>query len=381
MTAPQDDDSERDAWLREALRHAPDAQAAPPAEISERILRQAHDAVRPVRAAAPANRLLQLWSWLARPPVAAGFASVMVATVVGVMWWDKPLDDALPHAAPSVVAPPPAAESRAAAAASVPKPAAPTPAQDLAQERTQERTQAEQKARAKAGPAAKESAQRAAPRAEKPSPRDALADAKRERAPEPPARAADTEARQRVADAAPAATVTAPAPAAAPSPATTPAPAPAPTAAAAPSPSAPAPAAENAARPPATQGFAKSAPAAAPTALALRRQDTALRTPVIDDATRWTWQRAGATQPLSPALQRWLTQLDQAANWRATGAPPPPASAGNTLRLWRDAELRAVIQLQDDAAWLMLPGITSATAPLSPAEVAALRAALTAAAP
>ena len=40
-----------------------------------------------------------------------------------------------------------------------------------------------------------------------------------------------------------------------------------------------------------------------------------------------------------------------------------------------------MIQLQDDAAWLMLPGITSATAPLSPAEVAALRAALTAAAP
>ena len=31
-------DAERDAWLREALRHAPDASAAPPAALREAIL-------------------------------------------------------------------------------------------------------------------------------------------------------------------------------------------------------------------------------------------------------------------------------------------------------------------------------------------------------
>src|SRR5438046_5171871 len=37
-TAP---DSEHDAWLREALRHAPDAGVAPPPSVSEMILREA----------------------------------------------------------------------------------------------------------------------------------------------------------------------------------------------------------------------------------------------------------------------------------------------------------------------------------------------------
>ena len=39
-------DSERDAWLREALRHAPDADAAPPRDLSETILAQARAAAR-----------------------------------------------------------------------------------------------------------------------------------------------------------------------------------------------------------------------------------------------------------------------------------------------------------------------------------------------
>ena len=78
-------DSERDAWLREALRHAPDADAAPPRDLSETILAQARAAARaggaPARAARRRNRVLALWDWLARPPVAAGFASVMAATL------------------------------------------------------------------------------------------------------------------------------------------------------------------------------------------------------------------------------------------------------------------------------------------------------------
>jgi hypothetical protein len=93
-------DSERDAWLREALRHAPDADAAPPRDLSETILAQARAAARADGARARVGRrrhsVVALWDWLARPPVAAGFASVVAATLVGLMWWDRPLDETLP---------------------------------------------------------------------------------------------------------------------------------------------------------------------------------------------------------------------------------------------------------------------------------------------
>jgi hypothetical protein len=93
-------DSERDAWLREALRHAPDADAAPPRDLSETILAQARAAARvggaPARDSRRRNPVVALRDWLARPPVAAGFASVMAATLVGLMWWDRPMDETLP---------------------------------------------------------------------------------------------------------------------------------------------------------------------------------------------------------------------------------------------------------------------------------------------
>src|SRR5437763_1691037 len=103
-------DAERDAWLREALRHAPDSGALPPSGVSEAILAEARAKARsavPRRAAvraAPANTFAAFWAWLARPPVAAGFASVMAATLVGLMWWDQPMDPTIP--------PPPAAQTR-----------------------------------------------------------------------------------------------------------------------------------------------------------------------------------------------------------------------------------------------------------------------------
>jgi len=97
-------DAERDAWLREALRHAPDSQALPPRGVSEAILAKARAAARteqarPARAARVArpNPLAAFWNRLARPPVAAGFATVMVATLVGLMWWDQPMDETLPR--------------------------------------------------------------------------------------------------------------------------------------------------------------------------------------------------------------------------------------------------------------------------------------------
>jgi hypothetical protein len=123
-------DAERDAWLREALRHAPDAGAAPPPLLSDAILAKARAAAAeaapratPRHAAAkpaPPNGLLAFWAWLARPPVAAGFASVMAATLVGLMWWDRPMDQTVP--APAFQRAPPAQKAAPSAA---PAPAAP----------------------------------------------------------------------------------------------------------------------------------------------------------------------------------------------------------------------------------------------------------------
>ena len=152
MTDREDPGTEHDAHLRAALRHAPDAALGPSAAVDSAILRRArsataeatrnvtpqgafaadgaavspgtfapHDAAashrpfaprdatapprppredprpKPVRTTMPTgSRIAGWWSWLARPSVATGFAGVMVATLVGVMWWGRPLDEALP---------------------------------------------------------------------------------------------------------------------------------------------------------------------------------------------------------------------------------------------------------------------------------------------
>ena len=102
---------ERDAWLHQALRHAPDAAAVPPNALREAILAEARSAVQAQRRSAARPSLVDhaaaFWSWLARPPVAAGFASVMAATLVGLMWWDRPMDETVPPPPPSsrIVAP------------------------------------------------------------------------------------------------------------------------------------------------------------------------------------------------------------------------------------------------------------------------------------
>lgn len=134
-------DAERDAWLREALRHAPDSDALPPSGVSEAILLKARAAARatpPARrhgdsATAPgdsrrafARAFAAFWGWLARPPVAAAFASVMAATLVGLMWWDRPMDETMPRSPAVASERSDAVPPRAPAAAA---PAAPKPAQ------------------------------------------------------------------------------------------------------------------------------------------------------------------------------------------------------------------------------------------------------------
>jgi len=111
-------DEARDAYLRAALRHAPDADARPPDAVSARILDAARassmrsDVSRESarrRQGRIASMLAGLWTATARPSVAGAFATVVVATLVGVLWWERPIDEAMvrpPPAAPSV---PPAA--------------------------------------------------------------------------------------------------------------------------------------------------------------------------------------------------------------------------------------------------------------------------------
>lgn len=354
MTTPHDEPP-RDAWLREALRHAPDADAAPSPELSAAILRQARDAVKvAARPAAASHPLLQLWSWLARPPVAAGFATVMVATLVGVMWWDKPLDETLPRSEP-----PPATVAQSSAPAPTPAPAPASIATPLA---------------AAAPPPAQEEAAKAAARAAKEAAPATTArrDDARERASTERSRSkASDESRTR--SAAPAATP--------PPPAASPAPAPANESPAKP---AIADARDDAAavqRGAAAQGFAKSAPAPAPAAApAQRRQEAATLTPVIDQPERWTWQRGGAEQAMTPGLQRWLVQLDRAIRWQPADTAPP-ADGVVVLRLRRDGTLHATLQLGSDTAWLTPAGGAPVMAPLSPATAAVLQAALIAATP
>jgi len=134
-------DSERDAWLREALRHAPDADAAPPPDLSETILAQARAAARrggaPARAARRRNPVVALWDWLARPSVAAGFASVMAATLVGLMWWDRPIDETRPRSRDTVLsrqAPSPPSAELGSATAKITAPERDAPAQRAAAE-------------------------------------------------------------------------------------------------------------------------------------------------------------------------------------------------------------------------------------------------------
>ena len=357
MTTPHDDPA-RDAWLSEALRHAPDADAAPSAELSDAILRQARQAVKapPAREPARANPLAQLWAWLARPPVAAGFATVMVATLVGVMWWDRPLDDALPRS------------DTPAATRTADPPVAPPPPVAAAPARAPEEPQAFEPERKK------ESANTAAAPAPK-------GDRARERATERRAPAAVTDASHARSDDA-----AAPPPAAAA--ATTP---PAPAAAPAPTgeiaaPSAAAPARDEALR----QGsgsapartLAKSAPAAATAGgLALRAQDSGTPLLTIDEPRRWSWQRDAAMRAMTPALQRWLVQLDRAVRWRPADSPPPAAGPHAMLQLWRDGVPRATMTLGDDAVWLTPADGAPMMAPLAPAAAASLKATLITATP
>lgn len=344
-----------DAWLREALRHAPDADAAPPPALSDAILRAARaeaaaeGTARPVPATTPTSflqRLLAAWAWLARPPVAAGFASLMVATVVGLMWWDRPLDEAMaPREAPvasssqaPAAEPAPAPQVQPTPPAAAVPPAAVTPAPEA--------TPRPREARPSPAPSARETQARQRAAQEQ---RDA---ALRERREELAART--QEAERRTAAAADSA-IGSSTPAAGAAPPTTPAEAKSDSAFAT---------ADRGGAPAAKAERRTAAIAAAPTPAPLRQDAPRrpvvgplglLRATIATEPERWSWQRdAGATTPMNTPVMQWLQRVGETARgrWTPLGDRTETAALaarGTTVVLRRDGAVHTTLRLADDA--------------------------------
>ncbi|MET0348535.1 MAG: hypothetical protein ABW067_01995, partial [Rhizobacter sp.] len=319
-----DTDEPRDDWLKKALDHAPDSPVPP--SLRDTILR-ASRSPRPAPVAA-APWWSRLSAWLVRPQVAAGFASVAMVTVAGLLWHDEPV--------------PPMPASTPPAAVVVPRSAeAPTPVESRAPE------PAAVAEPARTPPAAAP----ARPPAPKPAPRE------RERAPpvmKPPL-AADKAVRSE----APVAET-----------AVFPPPAPAP---AAPVPMAPPVPAETM-----TERRAAAADAAqadsqrksmAPSGALRRTQEPAagaafaptparladVRAALAATPTLWTWQReTGEAKPGDPALSDWLALLDATTATSWTPAVGPRTGAAE-LRLLRDGQAVHRWVLTSDAVFWFSP--------------------------
>ncbi|MFM2450573.1 MAG: hypothetical protein RIS44_3023 [Pseudomonadota bacterium] len=355
-----------DAHLRTALRHAPDADAAPPAALSAAILSQARAAASIKQTStqaepwAPVWQLLawlrQGWIALSQPALAAGVASVMVASVVGVMWWDRVPED--------VSAP-----------------------RELSRERSTSSAQPNQKAEA-AESATNEAV--AAPASSIPAANapGVVADANKPAVTKAPPATANQQAPTRVASKAPEQRrnvadaaqndneVALKAPTHRPEapPATAPvalpestgprtradAPAPAPALAAAPTPALKAsPLERESARASGIAlGFAANTPVAS------------LREALRDEPERWAWQKnAGTVAPVVPELPSWLGQIESATSgrWapqldlRATDAAQKTLL---TLRWTRDGQTAYTLVLRIDGLLWQQTGASAWFAPM-----------------
>lgn len=383
-------DEQRDAYLREALRHAPDAQLQPPADLSAFILNEARAKARDGAPVARPSRSLgtAVWGWLARPSVAAGFAGVMAATLVGLMWWDQPMDPALPRrpepaaaTAPAPVAPEAehsaATPSPVAAAPAVP----PAPPAQQAKRRatTQPELQKEQRKPAQdADKKMAESAAVATPAA----------------APAAPAAETTGGLAQAQREAAPAAAKPAP-----PMP-------PAPAAVAAPSAFADQatrsadtltkakssnaePARSRLATGAAEATNARGAAKAESNELHERQEADAfatigrLRAAIAAEPARWAWQRgSGTAQAMNDALYGWLAQLDNATRspWPTRAARETAPALGRELQLLRDGRVLHTLRLTERGV-LWESGQSSRQFELPAAMLAELQATLDVAAP
>ena len=341
-------DPERDAWLREALRHAPDAQAEPPRALSDAIRREAHAAASQRRRpdVRPDSAFAAFWAWLARPQAAAGFASVMVATLVGLLWWDRPMPAptepvpaapmSQPNASPAAIAAPvPKDEARGEA-----KPATLTtpPAEISSVRRELQRTAP---AATRGGPPSPAPLQM---RREDGAAERVMADAQGKSAPAPSPSPSPSPSLQIAEAARPAAAPEAPA---------------APVATAAPAAPVAAAALEAAAiRDQSARNVgqlarmaesrqAKAEPTA-PGAAGL----AAWRASIAAEPQRWTWQRgSGVVQPADAALTAMLARLDAATAGRWRSVPDVVAPGG--LTLYRDGVAVARWSLRSDPPGVM----------------------------
>jgi hypothetical protein len=376
MSEPGQDDPtgegpERDPWLHRALSHAPDANVRASPEVSRQILRQARAATA-AKGQTGENAMGWLnatWSWLGRTPVAAGLTSVMVAVLAGLMWWDRPADEVLPPASSATTARPgPSAAS-----------AATTPAgTSSGLSETASPATGNSAATPLNVPAPRDSA-KALPRAPQPKESPAVAAAPAPRA-VPPVAAATPLARSRTADSASVKTAQ-PRGEANDTLAQTPPG----------EPTALAGATAGATTSASTPALALAAPRSAQArrvaqgeiAGATSSPLTALIASVAQEPQRWSWQRSGATQPMSAALRRWLIELNEstASLWRASqGSAQADRSA---LRLYRDNDLYATLNLDEQGAWVTLSAPTPSNwgARLQASTIEALRRSLSGAAP
>ncbi len=357
-------EDERDAHLQKALRHAPDATVAPPPELSARILKEARAQAGDAQPSTPPARhsWATWWRRLTHPALATSLAGVMVATLVGLMWWDQPMDEArfrapaadiLQAPAPAATpAPPPAASVQAAPArpstpspqrseASRPRAPAVTPprGEDTRAARTKE---SEQRAKKAEAPAVR--AGQTAPDA-RPEARDPPTGAQHPASPPPPA----PRAVPAPPAALPASASSEPAPMSTSSPGADTSPHGGPSDAHTTFGASSTPRASDPAR------LRSIAPATAP-------QFASVRHAIAADPSPWTWQRgSGAERDMNEALQTWLAQLDAAVGttWRPRAALESSSPRGRELRLLREGRAlhslrlteRGVLWDNEQATW------------------------------
>lgn len=359
-------DESRDAHLRQALRHAPDAHLQAPSALGDVILKEARAKARDPRPAArpeAAGSAHGLWGWLARPAVATGFAGVMAATLVGLMWWDQPMDEALPRSLVPVAAPP--AADRAAAASTPVISAAPS-----------------------ATPAVPPKVLSPKP---EPARKTAGADASATAAPQmqgmqgAPGASVGGVAMDKAAEEAPPTLRSSPAPApAAPLAADTVTGATPPTES-----KREAPQREHAAMA-RSENFGRRAAAKAElneSRLQLEAEAytrvASVRAAIAAEPARWSWQRSSAAaQPMNDDVYAWLAQLDGSAGtgWQPRDAQETAAPKGRLLALLREGQTLHSFQLTERGV-LWQRGQSSWHVPLPAETLASLQAALDKAAP
>ena len=108
MTNHHSEDLPRDKRLLAALRHAPDHDAAPPAEVSARILAKAAALARQgsqqAAPSAPVRWQQAMMGWFRLPHFAAAFGTLAAGTLLGLLWSTQgPPDATAPPVSPQVV--------------------------------------------------------------------------------------------------------------------------------------------------------------------------------------------------------------------------------------------------------------------------------------